>query len=231
MAAAFVKRMTPGTRTNFSTTVSATAPVGGVAQGNRLLVGFISNNASGDAAPTCADSKGNVYASDVVDIAGQRRTVIFSAPITVALLQNDLITATFTNTQRAAIDVLEFSGLLGLDVTGVSNSTGPTVGSTTTPQRNYVNTVQFGVCGWNANGAGETFTAGAGFLAAVTVEPSVAGTWRDLGTEYRILSAGGNQQADGSISSATNYAMLTAIYIDATQPSAGSTLLRSSVPL
>src|SRR5437867_3588971 len=118
----------------------------GVAAGNTVIVTFAMDPATCSAGTcsgpvTCADSKGNTYSKDA-DVANGSstsgaRTVIFSAPVTTALVSTDTITVTHPSATARAMSVSEFSGLAttaALDKTAsATNSSGtPSSGSTAT---------------------------------------------------------------------------------------------------
>lgn len=84
-------------------TIAFTVPVGGVAVGVLLTIAAIAGLNASRTLSSVADSKGNTWTVDVAQVLGTRRCGIASAPVTVALVSGDTITATFSgnNTSRS----------------------------------------------------------------------------------------------------------------------------------
>lgn len=213
MAIVFVKRVGEFASGVNGTTLTVTVPAGGVAKGHRLLIGICTSNADTDGAFTASDTKGNTYVVDQDPLtAVGRRTVAMSALVTTALVSGDVITVTqpATDTQRGC-DVLEFSGLGPKDVGTADSGNNGTPSSGATATRSKPNSLIFGVCGWNSSAGTDAFTAGTNFTGANTVNAGSATTWRNLGTEYRIVSAVGTDAATGTIPS-NQWHMLAVVY-------------------
>lgn len=197
--------------TSGGTTLAATVPAGGVAVGQRVLVEFSSNNASTDAQPTCADSKGNVYVVDEESVLGAIRTIVFSAPVTTALVLNDTITVTCPSTGRREITAHQANvGAMSVSTKGTGTSSSPSSGPT--PPRPVAESLILGACGWRFTATGDVFTPGTGFGNVVTVEAGAVTTWRYLATEYRIVTVVGTDAATGTLNSSREWGMIAVVY-------------------
>src|SRR5262245_27543159 len=128
-AITFVKQVGANDSKATGTTIAVTVPAAGVATGNRLLVTFAMDPASGPI--SCGDTRGNVYAvdADVTNGSGTTgvRAVVLSAPVVTALAAGDLITITHPSVEARAMSVSEFSGLGARDrsATATGNSKTP----------------------------------------------------------------------------------------------------------
>jgi hypothetical protein len=84
-----------------------------VGAGNRVIVSFAFNPASGTV--SCSDSGGNSYAidKDITNGSGTTgvRTVIASAHVTTALISGNTITCTHPSVTARALSANEFSGV------------------------------------------------------------------------------------------------------------------------
>jgi hypothetical protein len=211
-----VARLGSASATNSGSNLIFTVPPGGVPVGHWVLVGYCSNSASGDGAITCFDSKGNFYTPDEGDTQGQRRTVLFAARITTALVGGDTITATVpTPCTRRAMDLLEVVGIQAKDVSASTsgNSTSPSVGPTSI--RSHEDAFVVGVCGWNNTVGGDLFTGTASFAGSENTVESALGavTARYVATEYKTVTKPvGTNTAAGTLPSSQGWSMLVAVY-------------------
>ncbi|HYY05196.1 MAG TPA: hypothetical protein VE997_01365, partial [Candidatus Limnocylindria bacterium] len=93
---AFVKNIGTNQSQTSGTSIAVSVPAAGVAAGNTVIVTFAMDPVSGSV--TCADTKGNTYTLDADVMNGTSgsgngvRTVVFSAPVTTALVSGNTIT-------------------------------------------------------------------------------------------------------------------------------------------
>lgn len=222
MAIAFVGRVGQNLAVAAGTTLAVTVGVGGVAQGTKVIVVYEDNDNGTGNPPTCVDSKGNAYTLDAdvqMSPNGNKRISFFSALLTVALVNLDTITVTCQNSNaRRLMDVLNASGLgTAKDrVTSRIVSTNATPSTNPTEQRRFANEFLVAACAWAVNPPGpETWTAGAGFLAANLVAAEAATTNNYLGTEYQIMSAVGTEAGTGTLFAARGWIMVMVGYCEA----------------
>lgn len=222
MAVAFVKKVGQAVSIASGTTLQVVVPVAGCAQGNKLLVAFLTNSDNTDAIPTCTDNKGNVYTPDLDAFHptnGNKRLTCFSSNLAIALVSGDTITVTSPSLNRRGMDVREASGLgPALDQQKVANSGGAptaTPSSGASPQRQYAHEFLWGVCAWGGAVTGDLLTAGAGYLDANTVEAGTGATWRMVATEYEIVAVTGTDSANGTLPGNRGWIMAVLTYPDA----------------
>src|SRR6185436_9288711 len=146
------------------------------------------------------------------------RTVIFSAPVTTALVAGNTITISHPAVAARTASASAFSGIgtvgrLDQTATKTGNTTGPNVGPTAsnTSQADELVIASFGV----ETKKSDPFTVGAGYTALPressdnTAGPTVSVT---VNPEFQILSATGMPSAAGSITPARNWAGVLATY-------------------
>lgn len=204
MAQAFVKRVAQNSSIVGGTTLSVVIPAAGVAQGNKVVVGFGYSDDGTGAQPTCADSKGNAYAVDgdmSMTTNGNKRLVVFSSLLTVALVNADTITVTSGNQSLRAMDVREFSGMGKAKdrVTMRQLSTSTAVTTLQTELRRLANEALVTWCLWRFTSPGDTWTAGAGFLDGNLVPADGAGVNLNLASEYQLFTVAGTDAGTGTI--------------------------------
>lgn len=127
-----------------SSSISITVPSGGVATGNTIIISFAMDPQTGTV--TASDTKGNTYNkdTDVSNGTGSSgvRTIVFSAPVTTALVSGNTITVSFPTAKSKAISVYYVSGLVSASPTdqthtGTADSSSPSSGAAaTTTQAN-----------------------------------------------------------------------------------------------
>jgi hypothetical protein len=218
-AISFVKNI--GVNTNFTTNSSSltvTVPAGGVEQGHSIIVELSMDPKAG--AVSATDSAGNTYQVDK-DIRFQAtgspnqgvRTVVFSSHGVNPLAAGQTITVTFPTAKAKAVSAAEFCGIdavspVDLTKGGMGTSSGgavSTTGTAVTTQPNELLIGAVGVQGFLDDSLPLTggFTPGTGYTAlAFTGTPSGNSGNNNitLFPEYQIVSATGNYQADGILS-------------------------------
>ena len=216
-----VKNIGNAGSTTAGTTLAVTVPTAGVAAGNRVIVTVALDPASGTV--SCADTKSNVYTKDLDVTQGSGtsgvRTVIFSAPVTTALVSGNTITVTHPSLAARAMNADEFSGIVAsgaLDkiASAVGSSTTASSGSTATTAQ--ANELLVGAVGVETRS--EAFTAGSGYTLLASVSSSAAGTAANNVTidyEARIVAATGAYVADGTLATSRQWAAGIATYEDA----------------
>lgn len=185
-------------------TLAVVVPAAGVPVGDKVVVVFsYSDNGTG-LQPTCADNKGNVYAVDFdgwMTTNGNKRLLFFSTRIANALVSGDVITVIHNSQTLRCMDVFQVSGL-GTEkdrVTTTQVSTSTAVSTGNSELRRSINQMLITAVSWRGVVTGDTFTAGANFLAANLVEAAGAGVNLFLATEYQIVSAVGVDAGTGTI--------------------------------
>jgi type II secretory pathway pseudopilin PulG len=210
--------------TTTGTTISVTVPAGGVAAGNTIIVSFATdptNTPTG--AVTVADTKGNTYTKDA-DIANGTgtsgvRTVVFSAPVTTALVSGNTITVTYPSAAAKAVSVCYANGLISasrVDVThtGTGNNTDPTSGATAATTQ--ASELLFGAIGTESRISSTTMTAGSGYtlLNDASADTGSSGSSITIFPEYQPVYATGTYTANGTLSGSTsrNWAAVIVTY-------------------
>ena len=194
------------------TSLAATVPVGGVAQNRRVVVCFAMTATAGTV--SCADSRSNTYATDAdVSDPDGCRLVVLSAPVTTALQQNDTITVTSPSAADRLLAVLTITDLASGGVrdqfaTAIGNGSAPSSGDITTT---VADEAILGVIAPFATGF--TFTEGMGWTRGTSVEGDNA----NLFPEYRVASATGTFDADGTFNTDMTWAAAVVSY-SAPQP-------------
>lgn len=196
--------ITGGQSKTAGTTVSTNVATPTIA-GNTIIVGFaMDDDGASPGAVSCADSTGNVYAVIVdrskLGAGTGARCVIFAA--FNARVVSSFIEVTHPNVTARAFQVLEVTGINCVDKTtsAIGASTTPASGSVTTSQANEF------LCGLvAAEGPQEsTWTQGTGWIKVPRRGTTAGGAASNMSAclEYRIVSATGSFNADGTITSA-----------------------------
>jgi predicted secreted protein len=210
--------------TSTGTTISVTVPAGGVAAGNTIIVSFATdptNTPTG--AVTVADTKGNIYTKDA-DIANGTgtsgvRTLVFSAPVTVALVSGNTITVTYPSAAAKAVSICYANGLISasrVDVThtGTGNSTAPTSGATANTTQ--TSELLIGAIGTESRTSSTTMTAGSGYtlLNNASADTGSSGSSITIFPEYQPVYVTGTYTANGTLSGSTsrNWAAVIVTY-------------------
>ena len=171
MAIAFVKSAST-TSAGYALSVSVTAPAGGFAQGNFLVIGLSYHADLGStygASVTCADTDGvNVYTNRQIffyvhsDPTFRVGNMVWTTQITQAIAAAEVITFNFHASdlvRNFRVRVSEFSGtntyLSAQTVTGEASTTAVDIGSGVAPSGEelrigWLNGVHFGLGGGNA---------------------------------------------------------------------------------
>ena len=205
--------------TTSSNNISVTVPSGGVAVGNTIIVSFAMNPATAGAV-SVTDTKGNSYTfnADVSESGGSNgniRTIIFSAPVTTALVSGNTITVSCPTVTCKAVSICYVSGLLSVSTvdqasigTGTNNS--PSSGSVTTTQASEI---LIGAIGGAYHGT-TTFTAGTGFtaLTSALADSGSSSTSANIQPEYEIVTSIGSYNATGSLSTSRDWATAIVTY-------------------
>jgi hypothetical protein len=181
--------------TSSSTNISVTVSAAGVAAGNTIIVTFTMSSVTGTVSVT--DTKGNIYTSDAdVNYSSYVRTLVFSAPVTTALVSGNTITVTYPSAVSKAVSIYYVSGLVLLkdqSATATGNSSSLSSGNTANTTQDYE--LLIGAIGYNNT---STFTVGGSFTA---LTKSTAGSKLTIQPEYRIVTSDGVYAASGSITS------------------------------
>jgi len=197
--AGIVKGNSLGTAGNNTTSASLLLTLtAGASVGNTVIVTFAMDPASGSV--TCADSKGNIYTSDMDVTNGSGtsgvRTVVCSAAVTNALVSGNTITISHPSVASKAVSATEFSGLdtaARVDQTVSATGTSATPSSGPTAATSQPAELLIGAIGVETKGS-ESFTptAGSGYTALAAGASSSSGTADQSVTidpEYRVVSA------------------------------------------
>ncbi len=187
-----------------------------VTAGNSVIVTFLWGGLSSGETTSCTDSQGNSYSVDVNEYysGAGLYTIVCSAHNVSAIGTSDTITLTFSSgTYGVSATVHEFSGLAAvatLDQVASNNgsSATPSSGSTaTTTQAEELLVGAIGVSGPPT----DSFTPGSGYTALSSV--GFTGVWNGtIRPEYRIVSATGSYQADGTLGTSSGWAAGIATY-------------------
>lgn len=203
---------------NTSTTHSFTVPAGGVAQGNFVSIQCCTASET-ITISSVTDTQGNSYAVDVSYASpGDVLSVyLVSGQITTALVNGNTITVTLSATNAFAGVAEEFSGM----------ATSSALDKTST------NSPGFGTA-WSSGSTAATAQADELCIGAYVISSDVRstpeGTWteltdalrgapgpgRSLITQYKIVSATGTYQAQGTLASSNDGGAAIATYKAAT---------------
>jgi len=217
-AVTLVKNIGKTGSTTTGTSLSVTVPAADVAAGNRVIVSVALDPTAGTV--SCADSKGNVYAKDVDVTQGSGtsgvRSVIFSAPITAALVSGNTITVTHPSLAARAMSADEFSGL---GTSGTLDKTASATGSSTSPSSGTTATTsqpsELLIGAIDVETRGDTFTVGSGYTSLASISSASNGNATSnvtMNAEYRIVSATGGYAANGTLGTARQWAAGIATY-------------------
>ena len=188
-------------------------PTVAVAVNNTVILAIVLNN---DNTPTVTvtDSGGNTYTKDA-DLASsanyQARTLVFSAPVTVALTTSSTITLHFSGTGVNEVNVsgVKVTGLVAasrVDKTATATGTGTSPSSGNTATTTQAGELLIGAIGLDISTGSPTFTAGANYTAlpAKIITGIPSGGWFGIYPEYQIVSATGAYAANGTFSGGVN---------------------------
>ena len=205
--------------TTSGTTITASVPAAGVAVNSTVLVTVAMDPSA--AAVGVTDARGNTYTNDADITNGSGtsgvRTLIFSAPVTSALVSADLITVTFGS--AVVGKAVSASYVNGLVVASRVDKTASMTGTSTAPSSgNSTPTSQPDELVLGAIGVQETSTTattltapGAGYTA-LTGSGTASTTGVRILPEYKIVSATSTYSGDGTLSASKLWAAAVATY-------------------
>ena len=218
---AFVQSLGTNASQSSGTSIAVTLTAA-VAAGDTVIVTFAMDPATGTV--TCADTKGNTYTADadVTNGSGTSgvRTIVFSAPVTTALVSGNTITVTHPTATARALSVNEFSGLAttaafdkkASATNTVANMT-PSSGSTATISQPVE--LLIGAIGVEGKSS-DTFTAGSGYTALSSTGSGQSGSdgtiYITIDPEYRIVSTAQGYTANGTLGTSRLWAAAIATY-------------------
>ena len=199
-----------------NTFLSVTVPAGGVAAGNTIIVSFAMDPNAGTV--SVADTKSNSYSKDV-DILNSKgvRTLVFSAPVTTALVAGNTITVTYPATVSKAVSIYSVSGLVSasrVDQTQTGPGTAIAVSSGNTAATAQASELLIGAIG--SESYDTTFTVGTGYTvmnSAIANDGNNTNASISIFPEYRIVSATGVYDANGTLSVSRDWAAAIVTYI------------------
>jgi hypothetical protein len=199
-----------------NTSLSVTVPAGGVAAGNTIIVSFAMDPNAGTV--SVADTKSNSYSKDV-DILNSKgvRTLVFSAPVTTALVAGNTITVTYPATVSKAVSIYSVSGLVSasrVDQTQTGPGTAIAVSSGNTAATAQASELLIGAIG--SESYDTTFTVGTGYTvmnSAIANDGNNTNASISIFPEYRIVSATGVYDANGTLSVSRDWAAAIVTYI------------------
>jgi hypothetical protein len=208
------------------TSLSVTVPSPGVAAGDRIVIAFVMDLATG--AVSASDTRGNAYSVDA-DVAsslglGVRRTLILSANASTALVAGDTITVSFgLISVLKAMVVTEFSGIApagALDRTSTRSNSLPDVSPTSgfTVATSQADELLFGAIGV-LQPLASGFTPGPSYTALPRAGTSTGGaTDITIDPEFRIVSAVGSYEANGTLAASALWSSAIATYLAVLPP-------------
>lgn len=213
-----------------ATTTTFTVGASGASAGNNIIIAIVVGFSAGEDAivPTCADTKGNTYTTDV-DFFNQAtaatRTAICSSRLTTSLITGDVITVTHASQPARALSIDEFSGLAAaspLDKTAGDFGSSLNALSALTATTMQADELVFGAVGVRGPVA-ETYTKGASYTALTRdgTTGASATSNRTINPEYKIVSSTGTYAADGTLGTSTAWIAVVATY----KAAAGATTL------
>ncbi len=187
-----------------------------VTAGNSVIVTFLWGGWSSAETTSCTDSQGNSYSVDVNEYysGAGLYTIVCSAHNVSALGTSDTITLTFSSgTYGVSATVHEFSGLAAvatLDQVASNNGSSATPSSGNTATTTQAEELLVGAIGVSGPPT-DSFTPGSGYTALSSV--GFTGVWNGtIRPEYRIVSATGSYQADGTLGTSRGWAAGIATY-------------------
>jgi hypothetical protein len=212
MAISFVQNI--GTASGNAASVAVTAPAGGVAAGDAILVAVFSTTTG---TITITDSAANSYSQDADSGSFKNeRVLLFSCPGALALTSGQSITISCTASGVLLASACEVSGLAAtgaLDQIHTGTGFGGTLSSGSAPTTTDANEFLFGATGFSVSGS-HTYTGESGW----TQEGAASYTGANvsyLEPEYRIVSATAAYAATASSNVAVNWAAAVATYKEA----------------
>lgn len=176
-------------------------------------------------AVSVTDDRGNVYSQDVhVTNAGQVELWVFSAPMGVGLAPGDHIIAHFAGAppRAKAVSALAVGGLVRankLDLTASGAGTNKAPNSGATGATGHANELLIGAIGAEGPRT-DAFAPGAGYTLVGRAGSDTGGpaTNVTISPEFRIVSATGQYNADGTLSVNRSWVAAIATYAIATAP-------------
>ena len=210
IGAAFVKNIGMASHGAGAISNLAIPATGGVAAGDSILVAFVASPAAGTV--SCADTAGNAYGVDADqsnDNGG--RVVICSAHNVKSLANTDTITVTFpSSSSGAAASANEFSGLtaaaLDRKATATGNTAAPNSGKT--PTTSQADELLFGAIWFSGSNSAALGAPGPGYA----LTNPVITTGKGLVSQYNAVTSTGSYHAEGTLSSANQWAAAIATY-------------------
>lgn len=216
MAIAFVNNV----GTNLDTTVGATTmtltPAQDCGAGNFIALAGSSGN--GKIILSVTDTKGNTWfvAPPQGSAGGATSGIATTLQDFGTLATTDTINVTWNGTgANKVVAAIEFSGV-GVasydQATGATGTTSTTPNSGATGTTTQPNELVLGAIGWQGS-AQRTFTKGVSYAAQLESDEGI-GAFLGIALEYKIVSAVGQQNADGTLSLApTSWNAVCATYI------------------
>src|SRR5207249_1995537 len=170
---------------------------------------------------TYADSKGNTYTKDADFTNGSGtsgvRTVVFSAPVTTALVNGNTITVTYPTATAKAVSVNEFSGLAtaAFDKTASAKNTSTTPSSGSTATISQPVELLIGAIGVETK-SNDGFTPGSGYTALSAAGSGQGGpdptTHISIDPEYQVVSTAQTYAANATLPNSRLWAAAIATY-------------------
>ena len=187
-----------------------------VTSGNSVIVTLMWGAFGPAETAACSDSQGNSYTVDIEEYysGSGHYTVVCSSHNVTALTAADTITVSFSSgTYGVAATAHEFSGLASastVDQTASANGNSSTPASGSTAVTTQADELLIGAIGVSGPPT-DIFTPGSGYTALASIGFSDA--WNGtIYPEYRIVSATGAFQADGTLNLARGWAAGIATY-------------------
>jgi prepilin-type N-terminal cleavage/methylation domain-containing protein len=199
-----------------NTFLSVTVPAGGVAAGNTIIVSFAMDSNAGTV--SVADTKSNSYSKDA-DVLNSNgvRTLVFSAPVTTALVAGNTITVTYPATVSKAVSIYSVSGLVSasrVDKTSTGTGTNAAPSSGNTLATTQASELLIGAIG--SESYNTTFGVGTGYTAmnnAIANDGNNNNNSISIFPEYRVVSATAAYSATGTLNASRDWAAAIVTYI------------------
>ncbi|MEJ6979879.1 MBG domain-containing protein, partial [Pedobacter sp. P351] len=202
------------------TSISISVPAAGVSLGKTILVTVAMDPSS--TAVSITDTRGNTYTKDADvtngSVASGVRTLIFSAPVSTALVSANSITVSFaTAVVTKAVSAFSVSGLVAGSLTDKSSTaTGnSTIGNSgIAPTTSQPDELLFGVFGLEDKSSSVTF--GPGFSPLTSNQTNSGSGTANIGVfpGYRVVSATGGFSAPATVPAVNWAAALVTYKID-----------------
>lgn len=220
MAFANVRELTGAANASGPASISVTVPAAGCAQFNLVVVGFLCADSA--TPPSVADTQGNTW-TKLTSVAVNTNTrtshtYLYYSRLTTALVSGNTITATLSGMTGMAGVGREFSG--NTASTEINQETQAT-GASTTPASGAINTtvadaLLVGVVGARGNNSAPTFTQGTGWTNGTIAQAGVGapGHNESCVMEYRVVSATGSYNADGTYNITRDWGAIIAAFAE-----------------